>query len=72
VSGTGLCPWDISQVGPVIGLLFPQVPDPSYVPTVFVDRSKFGLKVLWVGWCCFCSMVLLPSYRRWLLEVSCP
>ena len=50
MSGISACPWDGSQVRPVIGWPFPQSA-PSRVPALLVGRTNFGLKVLWVGWC---------------------
>jgi hypothetical protein len=44
VSGIGDCPWDGSQVGPVIGQPFSPVSDPSLVPTFLVDRINIKEK----------------------------
>jgi hypothetical protein len=54
VLGTGACPWDIAQIGLVIGWPFP-ISTPSSMPTFLVDRINLGLKVSWVGWCLYCS-----------------
>ena len=44
VSGTDACPWDVSQVGMVIGWQFPH--SPLCVTAFLVDRMNFELKVL--------------------------
>jgi hypothetical protein len=62
----GACPWDGSQVEPVIVWPFPQSLIHPVVPAFLVDRINFGLKVLWVGWCLYCS----TGIPAWLQEVA--
>ena len=42
------------------------VTTPSLVPTLLVGRINFRLKVLWVGWCLYCS----TGVPVWLQEVG--
>jgi hypothetical protein len=68
VSGIGTCPWDESQVGPIIGWPFPPPFLPlSPVSEFLVDKINIGLKVLYIGWYPYwCTRV--PD---WLQEVAC-
>ena len=47
-------------------LVIPSVSASYPVPAFLVDRIKFGLKVLWVGWCPYSS----PGVPAWLQEVA--
>jgi hypothetical protein len=42
-----------------------------FVPIFLLDRTNFGSKVLWVGWCPYPPLGVLPGYRRWPLQVPC-
>ena len=46
-SGTGSCPWDGSQVGPLVGHSLSLCS--NFVPGLLVGRTNFGSQVLWVG-----------------------
>ena len=65
VSGIGVCPWDGSQVGSIIGWTSSQ----SLLHLVLaflIDRTNFGSKVLWMGWCPYLS----TGGPAWLQEVA--
>jgi hypothetical protein len=48
VSWIGVCPWDVSQFGPVIGWVFPQFL--FYLcPCTSCRKDKFWVEVFWVG-----------------------
>ena len=47
-------------------LVIPFISAPSPIPAFLVDRIHFGLKILWVGWCLYCS----TGVSAWLQEVA--
>ena len=53
-------PIDVSQVGPVIGSLSLCL---IFASAFLLDRSDFGLKVLWMVWCPILSLGVVPAYR---------
>ena len=58
-------PWDWSQVGLVI--CWPFLQTLLYLcPCIHLDRTYFGWKVLWVGWCPYPS----SGDPTWLQEVA--
>ena len=72
MSGIVACPWDGSQVGPVIG--WHSVSAPSSIPALLVSEIKFWVEGF-VGGLVVVPVTLLgflPSYRRWSLQVSYP
>jgi hypothetical protein len=44
----------------------------NFVLAFLVERTSFGSKVWWVGWCPDPSTGVLPGYRKWSLNVPCP
>ena len=64
--------WGVSQVGPVIGCLFPQSLLHLY-SCISYKQGKFWSKVF-CGWVSipFSSLEVLPGYRRWPLQVPYP
>lgn len=61
VSGVGACPWDGSQIGPVIPIVYS-----IFVPAFLLDRIDFVLNILWAGWCSYPS----TGGPAWLQEVA--
>ena len=53
-------------------LAIPTVSFPSIVSALLVDRKNFGLKVLWVRWCLYCSTGVLSGYSSWTLQIPYP
>jgi hypothetical protein len=66
VLGIGVCPWNGSKLGSVIGWLLSQSLLHLLWLHFFVDRINFGLTVLWVGWCLYNS----TGVPVWLQQVA--
>jgi hypothetical protein len=69
VLGISACLWDRSSwVG--YWLVIPSVFASSPMPSFLVDKINFGLKVLWVSWCLYCSTgVIKPTSDRMWVQI---
>lgn len=41
----------------------------SSIPTILLDRTCFGLKMLWVGWCPYFSTVV-PAWSQEVVSLD--
>ena len=70
VSGIGVSPWGtLSWPGYWLAIL--SVSFPSPIPVFLVDKINLGSKVLWVGWCLYCSMKAPLPVARQIVFLVC-